>query len=124
MTSKEVLLQALSDFLKEDVQPQLSGASSYKSRIARNLINLLLREESLGGALVKLDEDGADTFAIQGPFAQGLSVALRDEQIAESEELITFLRRRTLLQMAIDNPKYSGFREACERWPDLVEEPV
>ena len=61
MTSKEVLLQALNDFLKEDVQPQLSGASSYKSRIARNLINLLLREESLGGALVKLDETGART---------------------------------------------------------------
>ena len=122
MTSKEVLLQALSDFLKEDVQPQLSGASSYKARIARNLINLLLREESLGEVLSKLDQEGAETFSIQGQFAQGLSVALRDEQIAESEELITFLRRRTLLQMAIDNPQYSGFREACERWPDLVEE--
>ncbi|MEM1403184.1 MAG: DUF6285 domain-containing protein [Pseudomonadota bacterium] len=120
MTSREVLLQALNDFLTKDVQPQLSGASAYKTRIARNLINLLLREVSLGDSLAALDAIGAETFALEGDFSESLSVALRDGQVLEDEALITFLRRRTLLQMAIDNPRYSGFREACARWPDLV----
>jgi len=116
-TPAALLFESLQAFLREEVQGQLSGFSAYNNRIAANLIATLARERELGAELADLDRDfavrrGLDPQAMPG----ALALALRDGSQADDAELVDYLRRRTLLAMAIDNPRYAGYREARQRW--------
>jgi len=116
-TPAALLFESLQAFLREEVQGQLSGFTAYNNRIAANLLATLAREQELGPDLAALDRDfaarrGLDPQAMPG----ALALALRDGSQADDAQLTDYLRRRTLLAMAIDNPRYPGYREARERW--------
>ena len=127
MTEAKVLLEALADFLKEDLQAELDGVNAYKNRIATNLLSQLLRESRL--APEKAEVETALANCLGDGLEKDLSVssaqisqALRDGSLSVDDKLIEILRYRTMLQMAIDNPRYSGYREALERWPHLANQ--
>ena len=54
-TPRAVLLESLQTYLREDVQPQLSGFGAYSNRVAANLVGILQREEDLAPSVVELD---------------------------------------------------------------------
>jgi len=117
-TPRELVLQSLQDFLREDVQPQLSGFSAYGNRVAANLLGILLREESIGPQMAALDE----AFARQHGLAADVELparlarALRDGELRAEATVLDYLRQRALLQLAIDNPRYAGYQMARARW--------
>ncbi len=123
MTSAEVLLRALREFLGESVQAGLSGYAAYQARIASNLVAMLEREARHGDTLAQVDAEalgalGMDERAGQG----GLARAVRDKQPLHQETLREYLLVRTLLRLAIDNPRYSGLLQAQARWPSVAAE--
>ena len=121
MTPVDVLLRALRDFLRDELRPHLSGYSAYQSRIAVNLLALLEREERHGAALRALDAQRLEQLGFEGDAGLArLARALRDGACDDTPALRGYLRERTLLRLAIDNPGYSGLAQARERWPALA----
>ena len=118
-TTASELLAAIQDFLREDVLPQLDGFSAYNTRIAANGLGIVGRQLELGSDLSQLDTEfarhaGIDT--AKGTVAQQLALQLRNGEIQVSPALMNYLRQRTLNTLEIDNPKYSGFIQASQRW--------
>lgn len=123
MTPAVVLLDALKAFLDQDVQSQLTAYSAYQNRIASNLLGVLAREADLGSHLQALDETFARENDIElGDLPGNISRALRDGTVDDGEPFRIYLQRRSLLALAIDNPRYSGYRQARERWPNIAAE--
>lgn len=122
MTTRSELLEVLETYLRDDLQQELGGMLGFQNRIAANLIGMLRREEQLRPVLSSLDrrfaqEHGLDADAMP----RALSRALRDGDVIRSDELDAYLRLRALLAMAIDNPRYSGFAQARERWAEASQ---
>ena len=116
------LLQAVRAFLREDVLPQLEGFSAYTTRVAANSLGIVARELQLAPQLQRLDAAAAATYGLDpqaGPVGSQIALRLRDGLQEVDDQLIAYLRQRTLLAMAIDNPKYAGFLQAQARWRDL-----
>jgi hypothetical protein len=118
-TTTAELLDAVRLFLRQDVLPELEGFKAYQTRVAANALGIVARECQLGAGLAELDaqialELGLDAQA--GPTPRQIALALRDGTLVVNENLLGYLRERTLLCLAIDNPKYSGLRQASERW--------
>ena len=121
MTPVDVLLRALRAFLRDELRPLLSGYSAYQNRIAVNLLALLEREERCGAALRALDAERLAPLGFAGDAGLArLARALRDGACDDTPALRHYLRERTLLRLAIDNPRYSGVAQARERWPALA----
>ena len=119
MTSTEELLQVLATHLRDDVQPALAGALAYRNRVACNLLGTIERELRLQPLLAALDQEAAERFKLEGgaPLPQ-LARQLRDGGPEQESAAVAYLRRRTLAQLAVDNPRYSSFAEAGARWPE------
>lgn len=117
-TPRSLLLQALEEHLRETVQDELSGFAAYQNRVAANVLSILRREETLGPEIEALDEGFARRRAMVADhrLMPALARALRDGTQQADTELLDYLRQRTLLQMAIDNPRYAGYRTARARW--------
>jgi hypothetical protein len=123
VTEKTELLAMLRAFLAERVQPRLQSFAAFENRIAINLLGLLEREAVRGPELRRVDEALADAYAIEGTdVPRGLAVGLRDGTIVADARLLKALKRRGLLQLAIDNPRYSGYQQGLTRWPGLAAE--
>jgi hypothetical protein len=45
-----------------------------------------------------------------------LALGLKRRAVAPDAHLLRYLRHRALLSLEIDNPKYSGYLQARERW--------
>ena len=113
------LLAAVRAFLRSDVVPQLEGFSAYTTRVAANSLAIVLRELELGAALDAIDAQAAARFAIdprEGPVARQIALRLRDGRLQPDPEVHDYLKRRTLQALQIDNPGYSGYLQALERW--------
>lgn len=117
MTPTPTLLEALAQFLRSDVQPRVTGATAWDTRIAVNLLGILAREAAFAGRVQALEAHAAQALGLdaQDP-SRDLARGLRDGRITPSAEVLAYCRERTLLALAIDNPGYSGYREACARW--------
>ena len=69
--------------------------------------------------LARLRETTGDEILVRAGRAMGptpRALALRDRTLVVDELVLSYLRQRTLLSLAIDNPKYSGLQQARERW--------
>lgn len=123
MTPPTVLLAALEDFMREDFSGRAGAYRTYQARIATNLLALLRREAEQGAALVALDTAFAEAQGLDPlNMPSALALALRDGSITDCTVIRDYLRRRSLLSLAIDNPRYSGFRQGREAWPDLARD--
>jgi hypothetical protein len=113
------LLTAVRQFLREEVLPELDGFKAYTTRVAANALGIVARELEMGAGLAELDKRIACTLALDeraGPVTQQIALALRDGAMVSDERILSYLRQRTLHSCAIDNPKYSGLRQARARW--------
>ena len=113
------LLVSVRDFLRNDVMDETTGRVNFLSRVAANSLDIVLRELSLGPihqalelerlqALFQSDE-GLDVLK------RRLVTELRDKQISlDHKALQNHLRQTVVNQIAIDQPKYSGFKKALD----------
>lgn len=113
------LLAAVRQFLREQVLPELDGFKAYNTRVAANALGIVARELELGAGLAELDARIAASLGLAtqaDPVTRQIALALRDGTLAVDDKLLTYLRQRTVLAIAIDNPKYSGLQQARELW--------
>jgi hypothetical protein len=141
-TTLSELLDAVSKHLKDEIAPALDGFMAFEARVAANSLAMIQRELASRPQLDAVErrltdylrahmatEDAevvADTDTVSrnlndspqehSTSASLLAVGLRDGTIAAHEPLIHLLRERTMLRIAVDNPRYSGLAEARRRW--------
>ena len=118
-TSARELLEATRNFLLESILPNQDGFLAYSARVAANNLAIVSRELELRVGVEKLDEEIIRTLSLQNkgePLSTTLARALRDGIIQVDDDLIKYLRKRTMLCMEIDNPRYSGLVLAKDRW--------
>ena len=124
-THADELLLAIGDFLRSDLLPQLEGFSAYTTRVAANSLGIVAREIQLRPELERLDAKAAAAYGMQsedGPVTRQLALKLKEGELAVDADLVHYLKQRTLQSMAIDNPRYSGYLLARERWAANTEE--
>ena len=120
-TQSTELLAAVRHFLRAEILPDMDGFKAYNTRVAANALGIVAREIESGTGLATLDTEVAVALGLDeqaGPIARQIAVALRDGTLAIDDTVFTYLKKRTLLAISIDNPKYSGLQQARERWGD------
>jgi Domain of unknown function (DUF6285) len=118
------LLDAVRQFLRQEVLPELDGFKAYNTRVAANALGIVAREMQLGAGLAELDAQIAAMLGLDaqaGAIAQQISLALRDGALVADERVLSYLKQRTVLAIAIDNPKYSGLQQAREQWGEWAK---
>lgn len=122
-TESVELLAAVRQFLREEVLPELEGFKAYTTRVAANALGIVAREMEMGAGLAELDQQIASVLDLDlqaGAITRQIALALRDDKLVVDDVILAYLRKRTLLAIAIDNPKYSGLQQARARWGDLL----
>jgi aminoglycoside phosphotransferase (APT) family kinase protein len=123
MPGADELLTAVRDFLRDDVMSATSGRLNFLARVSGNALDIVLREWQLGGSardleLVKLRALFGDVAARTSDLESlrwRLTHALRDgTQPLADDKLQDYLRHAVVNQIAIDQPKYSGFKAAIQ----------
>jgi hypothetical protein len=123
-TESMELLAAVRTFLREEVLPEMAGFKGYNVRVAANALGIVARELEMGAGLAALDEQIALKLGLDvqvGPITRMIALALRDGTLVADEKVLHYLRKRSLLAISIDNPKYSGLQQARARWEEGVE---
>ena len=120
MPRADELLTAVRDFLRDDVMAATSGRVNFLARVAGNAVDIVMREWQLGAAARALElaklrvlypAAGAD--ASLEDLRWQLTSALRDgSQALDDAALQDYLRHAVVNQIAIDKPRYSGFKTA------------
>jgi len=114
LPTTDELLVSVREFLRDDVRDTTAGRTSFLALVASNSLDIVLRELELGPAhlsaeqarLSKLLGNDGDVADLRWQ----LTTALRDGGIAlDNADLQTHLRSTVVNQVAIDQPKYSGF---------------
>jgi len=117
MPSSAELLESVRDFMRTEVMAETTGRTQFLSRVAANSLDIVLRELQLGRDHQRRELAGLQQLlGSQGSLEalrEQLALALRDGDMAlDQTGLAQFLRDSVVGQIAIDQPKYSGFRSA------------
>ena len=119
MPSVDELVTSVRDFLRQDVMAETAGRSNFLARVASNSLDIVLRELSLGPEhkarererLANLFDSEEDIEALRWRLVNGL----RDKSVdLDNVELKQHLRQTVVNQIAIDQPKYTGFKRAFD----------
>ena len=118
MPRADELLISVRDFLRQEVMAQTSGRIQFLSRVAGNSLDIVLRELTLAAPGRELEAARLRELLGQDePLADlrwRLVHGLRDGSIAlDLPGLAEHLRLTVVNQIAIDQPRYSGFKTAC-----------
>lgn len=117
MPGADELLTSVRDFLRQDVMDQSSGRANFLARVASNSVDIVIRELALGpghrqGELSRLREFFSSQDNLED-LRWRLVNELRDSSLSlENETLKSHLRTTVVNQIAIDQPKYSGYQKA------------
>ncbi len=119
MPRADELLQSVTDFLRDDVMAATTGRNNFMARVASNSLDIVSRELKLGaahrqGELARLRQIYASD-ADLNTLRWKLVNELRDGSLSlDDEALKSHLRETVVNQVAIDQPRYSGFRRALK----------
>ena len=122
--SAEKLLAAARTFLNETAMPQLSGQAAFHARVAGNVLDILARELALAPGFNKaeqarleslLGEDG-DLATLNRKLCEKIATGEMD---LSNDALKNHLIRVTMCKLAIDQPRYQGYKTAqANGWPE------
>lgn len=114
------LTKAVSDFLREDIAPLVSGQNAFKLRVAINILDLVTRQLTLETASDAVEAERLrKLLAMEGSLFE-LNRILAD-RIAKGEldlqtpGLAEHLWRTTMEKLAVDQPTYAAYRQELER---------
>jgi aminoglycoside phosphotransferase (APT) family kinase protein len=113
------LLTSVRDYLRGDVMAATEGRLNFLARVASNALDIVLRELATGEALREREHErlGALLGGSEGltPLRWRLVESLRDGSMPlDQPGLAEHLRQTVVNQVAIDQPRYSGFKRALE----------
>ncbi|NKB97648.1 MAG: phosphotransferase [Pseudomonadales bacterium] len=118
MPRLDELLISVRDFLHTDVMSATEGRTNFLARVAGNSLDIVLRDLEVGGIarIQELDrlrdvlgEAAGELDELRWRLVRGL----RDESVAlDHPGLAEHLRQTVVNQVAIDQPKYSGLKNA------------
>ncbi len=117
MPRTDELVTSVRDFLRDEVMPATRGRTSFLARVASNSLDIVLRELELGPAHRAGERDRLERILGHA----GELEALRWELVRALREgsmpldrpgLPEHLRTTVVTQVAIDQPRYSGYRTA------------
>ncbi|MEZ5597062.1 MAG: phosphotransferase family protein [Pseudomonadales bacterium] len=123
MPRLDELLVSVRDFLHKDVMAATQGRTNFLARVAGNSLDIVLRDLAVGpqhraeekARLRALVGGDGDVKALRTALVEAIrngSLPLHDTA------LIEHLRQTVVNQVAIDQPRYSGFRTAASRAVD------
>ncbi len=119
MPRVDELLVSVRDFLRDDVMAETSGRTNFMARVASNSLDIVLRDVALGTEVRAAEKASLEKLLGQtgslGDLRWQLVHALRGGDMPlDSAELQAHLRNAVVNQIAIDQPKYTGFKQALE----------
>ena len=111
------LLTSVRDFLRAEVMTETRGRTQFMARVAANSLDILLRDMQLGPALRAAEHRGLQSILGHGGEREALRWELvnklRDGSMAlDHPGLEAHLRATSVGELAIDQPVYSGFKQA------------
>ncbi|MGB3866342.1 MAG: DUF6285 domain-containing protein [Xanthobacteraceae bacterium] len=114
------LLNAVADFLRHEVAPQLSGAAAFKLRVGVNALDVVARQLALAGPrdaaeqerLVSLLGESGSLLDLNRKLADAIAEGAVDLQ---TPGLADHLWQTTMDKVAVDQPKYASYRRELER---------
>lgn len=118
MPRTEEILEAVREFLREDVSAETSGRTRFIARVAANALDIVSRELALGPAQAAAEQRRLERLlGARGTLDElraRLCGRLRAGEFALDDTALTeHLRETAVARLAIDQPKYSGFATAC-----------
>jgi hypothetical protein len=123
MPRVEELLNSVSDFLRQDVMGETQGRAQFMARVAANSLDIVQREFALAEVCLAGEKrrladlfEVADAAAVQlDELRWRLVQSLRDGSMAlDTPQLQAHLRATVVNQIAIDQPRYPGFKTATQ----------
>lgn len=120
MPRADELVTSVRDFLREDVMNFTEGRNNFLARVASNSLDIILREMDLGPRQRELELSRLQAFYGSTEDLETLRWrlvhALRDgSQSLDDDALKEHLRYSVVNQIAIDQPRYTGFKTAVSR---------
>jgi aminoglycoside phosphotransferase (APT) family kinase protein len=112
----EELLISVRDFLRGDVMDATTARTNFMARVAGNSLDIVLRDQALGPEHRRLELERLTALLGSGNLNDlrwRLTNGLRAGEIAlDQPGLAEHLRQTVVNQIAIDQPKYPGFKTA------------
>ena len=111
-------------FLSETAAPQLSGHAAFHARVAGNVLDILQREMTLGPRFEKAELARLESLLGESGTLLDLNRKLCDKISTGEMDLSTpalkdHLIRTTMGKLAIDQPRYQGYKTAqANHWPE------
>jgi aminoglycoside phosphotransferase (APT) family kinase protein len=120
MPRAEELISSVRDFLRQDVMTETSGRTNFMARVASNSLDIVLREWQLGELAKQQELSGLGALLGESGDLSSLRWKLvrqlrSGELPLADESLQAHLRNTVVNQIAIDQPKYTGFKQALEK---------
>jgi hypothetical protein len=114
------LVNAVRSFLEEQAMPQLEGRTAFHARVAANALAIVARQLELGPAAEATEHDRLTALLGEEGNLDSLNRALcrrirSGDLHLDSPGLVEHLRTTTLDKLAVDQPKYSGYRRALAK---------
>ncbi len=114
------LVEAVREFMENEVQPNLEGSVAFHTRVAVNVLRIVERELANGESLragererlaALLGRDGE-----LDELANDLIEGIREGDLnVDTPGLADHLRATVLSKLAIDNPRYKSYQRALEQ---------
>ena len=124
----EDLLAAVRRFLSDTAMPNLQGHAAFSARVAGNVLDILARELALAPGFQKAETRRLKDLLDVAPEAQSdlldLNRELCDKIASREMDLSTpglrdHLIKISMGKLAIDQPKYQGYKTAqANDWPE------
>ena len=113
------MVDAARTFLQDVAMPKLQGRDAFHARVAANVLGIVHRELELAPeeneAEVQRLRELLDADGTLDELNRELCQRIRSGSMDETTPgLLDHLRKTTLTKVAIDQPKYSGYRKALE----------
>ncbi|MBD3649077.1 MAG: phosphotransferase family protein [Pseudomonadales bacterium] len=120
MPRADELVTSVRDFLRNDVMEATSGRLNFMARVASNSLDIVLREMALGHARFIDESERLQAFYKSDEDLESLRWRLVRElrdgsQPLDDEQLKEYLRNTVVNQIAVDQPRYSGFKRAIQQ---------
>jgi hypothetical protein len=117
MPRADELVASVRDFLRGDVMEKTTGRTRFLARVASNSLDIVRRELELGPPLRAREEKRLRALfgssEDRNTLRERLVRVLRDGTLPlDHPGLAEVLRESVVNQVAIDQPRYSGFRHA------------
>lgn len=113
------LIDAVTEFIRNHAMPQLQGHAAFHALVAANALDIVRRELEIGPEANRQERERLIALlGRDGTLAElnrALCQKIRTGQMGqETPGLVDHLWGVTLTKLAIDQPKYSGYRRALE----------